>query len=303
MNIEKIGFIYSCDKISDWMHSYASLPIAKHIKESIFRIYFSPRDSQNRSNGSYLELDIKSPKKILKIAENPILESGIPGMFDDCGAQPCSILEIEGRQYMYYTGWSLGASIPFRTYLGLAIREADGDCFVKYSLAPILDRNDSEPLSVGWCFVMIHDGIFKMWYESNIGWKKINNQWEHFFNIKYAESKDGIYWERRNRVCIDIKGDENVVSRPSVLFEDNKFKMWYCFKVNRLYRLGYAESLDGINWVRLDNEITISGTSENWDNEEMAYPFVFNHEGNKYLLYNGNKYGKTGFGLAQIKNN
>ena len=29
-----------------------------------------------------------------------------------------------------------------------------------------------------------------------------------------------------------------------------------------------------------------------WDSEMIAYPFVFDHKGNRYMLYNGNSYGK-----------
>jgi hypothetical protein len=30
----------------------------------------------------------------------------------------------------------------------------------------------------------------------------------------------------------------------------------------------------------------------------IEYPFVFDHQGSRYLLYNGNNYGETGVGLA-----
>jgi putative glycosyltransferase len=35
-----------------------------------------------------------------------------------------------------------------------------------------------------------------------------------------------------------------------------------------------------------------------WDSEMIEYPFVFDHAGERYMLYNGNGYGKSGFGLA-----
>jgi hypothetical protein len=30
----------------------------------------------------------------------------------------------------------------------------------------------------------------------------------------------------------------------------------------------------------------------------ICYPFVFDHAGSRFMLYNGNGYGKTGFGIA-----
>jgi hypothetical protein len=32
----------------------------------------------------------------------------------------------------------------------------------------------------------------------------------------------------------------------------------------------------------------------------VEYPYVFNHKGKKYMLYNGNSYGKNGFGYAVL---
>ncbi|MDH5276133.1 MAG: hypothetical protein OEW88_06890, partial [Gammaproteobacteria bacterium] len=29
-----------------------------------------------------------------------------------------------------------------------------------------------------------------------------------------------------------------------------------------------------------------------------GYAFIFDHDGKRYMLYNGNGYGRTGFGLA-----
>ena len=35
----------------------------------------------------------------------------------------------------------------------------------------------------------------------------------------------------------------------------------------------------------------------------IEYPHVFDHNGKRHMLYNGNNYGKTGFGLAVLENN
>jgi len=64
------------------------------------------------------------------------------------------------------------------------------------------------------------------------------------------------------------------------------------------YRIGYAESKDGYQWVRKDNEVGINVSPSGWDSESMAYPHVFTHSGKKYMLYSGNNFGKGGFGLA-----
>lgn len=46
------------------------------------------------------------------------------------------------------------------------------------------------------------------------------------------------------------------------------------------------------------NSAWIDVSSSGWDSEMIEYPFAFHHSGALYMLYNGNGYGKTGFGLA-----
>ena len=66
------------------------------------------------------------------------------------------------------------------------------------------------------------------------------------------------------------------------------------------YRLGYAESIDGFKWDRLDDQIDLRSQSYCWDDimQEYCSTYVFN--GIRYLVYNGNEFGKTGFGYAVI---
>ena len=66
--------------------------------------------------------------------------------------------------------------------------------------------------------------------------------------------------------------------------------------------MGYAESFNGIDWTRNDKEVGILPSSTGWDSEMVCYPSVFDHHNNRYMVYNGNGYGKTGFGLARLEN-
>ncbi len=73
--------------------------------------------------------------------------------------------------------------------------------------------------------------------------------------------------------------------------------MWYSYK-GANYRIGYAESDDGLVWRRLDSQVGIDVSSSGWDSEMIEYAYVFEHGGTKYMLYNGNDYGRDGIGLA-----
>jgi hypothetical protein len=65
--------------------------------------------------------------------------------------------------------------------------------------------------------------------------------------------------------------------------------------------IGYADSKDGLEWGRKDDLAVVDISNAGWDSEMVEYPFVFDHKGNRYMLYNGNEYGKTGFGLAILE--
>ena len=140
-----------------------------------------------------------------------------------------------------------------------------------------------------------------MWYLSATKWKMEEGRPKHYYHIKYAESDNGIQWERKGIVCIDFASEEEyAISRPCVLKDKDVYRLWYSYR-GQSYRIGYAESGDGIHWERKDKEVGIDVSMSGWDCEMIEYPFVFDHQGQRYMLYNGNGYGKTGFGLAVLE--
>lgn len=296
----KKSLIFKPDGQFDWVITHAALPIAERIEEDRYRIYFSGRDKLNRSSIGYIEIDITEPQNIVNITEKPILVSGSLGCFDDCGVSPTWIVNFNNMKYLYYLGWNQGTTVLASELTGLAISKDDGKTFERFSRAPILERTDMEPFSilVASC-VLIEEGIWRMWYDSADAWISRDSS---RYNIKYAESEDGISWNRKGVVCIDINYDEGEtnISRASVIKENEIYKMWYCIAMigGGYKKISYAESRDGINWERKDKEGGLDLSESGWDSEMVCYPFVFNHKGKKIMLYNGNKYGKTGFGYA-----
>ena len=278
------------------MTSHAMLPIADHICGNIFRIYFSGRDKNNRSLIGFSQLDITNPKKNQIFSKEPVLSLGELGCFDDNGVTPSWIVNYNNKKNLYYIGWNKGSTVRYSLIAGLAISENNGASFRRNSRGPLLERTNLEPISIltSPC-VLKDDCTWKMWYTSGIKWMTEDLPQ---YNIKYAESSDGITWKRNGIVCIDFENkEETSISRPCVLKEDGIYKMWYSYKRN-VYKIGYAESSDGIKWIRKDHEVGIDVSESGWDSEMMAYPYVFFHQGNKYMLYNGNDYGRDGIGLA-----
>lgn len=286
----------------DWMVMHAQLPLAENIEGERYRIYFSGRNRQNMSQIGYLEININRPQDILHVTEKPVIRFGPLGTFDDSGVFPSWIVNHGKRKLMYYTGWMQGKRVPYYASIGLAI-SLDGSTYSKHSCAAILDRNNVDPYMTHSPCVMIENGKWRMWYCSGLGWEVENNKSKAYYHIRYAESEDGINWKRNGTVCLDFYSEnEFAISRPSVMRENGIYKMWYCYSRGS-YRIGYAESHDGIKWERKDHEVGIDISGTGWDSETIVYPFVFEHKGNKFLLYNGNSYGKEGFGYAQLHTN
>ncbi len=298
MKWTKLGLLFCPENNSEWMVSHAANPVAESLGKGLFRVYFSSRDKHNRSSIGYIEFDIRKPNQIQKIADRQLVTPGEPGLFDDSGASVGSLVLFNGKRYLYYTGWNLAITVPWRNSIGLAISDVGDLVFQKYSRAPIIDRNEVDPFSVSYPWVTREGDVWKMWYGSNLRWGSQHSDMDHV--IKYAESSDGIHWDRRGLVAIPLKySGEWGISKPSVVKDGEIYKMWYSSR-SATYRIGYAESADGIYWERKDAESGIDVSDSGWDSEMIEYPFVFDHGGKRYMLYNGNGYGKTGIGLAVL---
>ena len=306
-NWNKKGLLITPQKNLMWMNSHAMLPTLHHINGNIYRVYFSGRDKQNRSLIGYAEVEIiKDNLKVLKYSNTAVLSIGERGCFDDNGVTPSSIIPYKDFLYMFYIGWNSGTSTTRMSLVaGLAISSDGGETFERNSRAPLLERSDLEPYSILTAPYVLYSNtkkIWEMWYVSCEGWR---NKDLPTYNIKYAYSNDCVNWTRDAKICIDfIDNNETALARPYVLFEENKYKMWFSYKSeNTTYKIGYAESSNGINWNRItnNNELNVGKTGE-WDSDMVEYSCVFNHGKYKFMLYNGNGYGENGIGYA-VKNN
>jgi len=296
----KKGLIFDPPGNIPWIASHAAVPIPYHLGEDRFRIYFSGRDEVGRAQLGSIEIDINHPAHVLAWSEEPALRSGEPGNFDDSGAMGDWILRRDNDLYLYYTGWNRGVTVPFRNSIGLAISRDDGRSFVKQYDGPILDRYIYDPCFLSCACVLVEGSKWRLWYVSGLRWEDQEAGLKHYYHIKYAESANGILWDRQGIVCIDFRDDnEHVISRPCVIRDGGLYKMWYSYRGDS-YRIGYAESHDGIEWLRKDHLAGIDVSESGWDSEMIEYAYVFDHGGRRYMLYNGNGYGKTGIGLAVL---
>jgi hypothetical protein len=289
-----------CDGFSgaSWAVSHAALPVVDEINGG-HRVYFSARDDRGRARIGYADTNLAAPGAWL-VSPRPALDLGPLGTFSDSGVTSSCIVNHQGTKYQYFTGWSLGASVPFFLHAGLALSDDNGASFRPLSNAPLFERSDADPFLTASPWVLIDGGVWRMWYVSGLAWVMSGGKPMHKYHIRYAESRDGIVWDRRGIVCIDFKSDhEYAIARPCVVRDAGTYRMWYSYRGDR-YRIGYAESGDGVVWTRLDECAGIDVTAGAWDSDMIEYPCVVDVGGRRLMLYNGNDYGKTGIGLAEV---
>lgn len=304
----KKGLIYNVNGKFEWNKSHAQVPVADVLSDRI-RIYYATRNSLGKSNVSFIEVDRVNPRKILFENDHPIFQFGDIGTFDDSGIMPSSIITVNREKYLYYVGWTTRQTVPYHNAIGLAISKDGGKTFNKISKGPIITVNNIEPYFSGTSFVIFDNGIFKMWYLSCVRWEVYDQKPEPLYNIKYAESSDGINWQQTAKVAIELDNDEGGLVSASVIKQNNLYKMWfgkrkkrdYRNNVSNTYRIGYAESFDGVNWTRKDAFSGINISPDGWDSEMISYPFVVINNNELMMFYNGNRFGKTGFGYAILE--
>lgn len=303
----KQGLFFVPDGSLPWARTHASVPTVDVLSEQVWRIYYAARDAQNRCSISYLDVEAGNPHRILYQHDQPIMPLGKLGTFDDSGMMPSWIVTYQGVKYLYYTGWNVRQTVPYQNAIGLAISRDGGQTFERYGEGPVLGLTVHEPYFTGTATVMVDEGRWRNWYAACTKWEMIDGRAEPFYHLKYAESCDGINWDRRGVVAIDYQNENEAgIVRASVLKEDELYKMWYAtrqaqdYRVDKTksYRIGYAESTDGIVWRRLDEQAGIDVSASGWDAEMVAYPCVIQTGGKKYMFYNGNGFGRSGIGYA-----
>ncbi|HWA11819.1 MAG TPA: hypothetical protein VHA15_01870 [Burkholderiales bacterium] len=299
MRWRKLGLVFAPENVHDWMRSHAANTAAERIDGELYRIYFSTRGENNRSSIGWVEVDMRHPTRVLRVSEHPVVSPGAIGTFDDSGASMACLVSDGNTRYLYYLGWNLGVTVPWRNSIGLAIARDGSDHFEKWSAAPVMDRGPTDPYSISYPWVVREGDRWRMWYGSNLSWGTEQRDMAHL--IKYAESDDGIHWRRDGRIAIPFAApDEYAMSKPCVFQHGGRYRMWYSYR-GTAYRIGYAESPDGLAWTRLDHLAGIGPSETGWDAESVEYPNVFRHEERTYMLYNGNGYGRTGFGIAILE--
>jgi hypothetical protein len=311
MRLVSLGRIFSANKQSQWMNSYAQVPRAI-LLEDVIRIYFATRGlpdeaGQYTSRVGYVDVDKCLPTKIVSIAEHPVLDVGESGSFDEFGVMPGEISQIGSELRMLYTGWARPPGMPYQTWIGEARSDLRGSHFERVSQYPVLGATPEESILCNGPFTISHRGSDHMFYSSGLRWIDSQPSPECQYVIMHAQCSPGGEWLRDGVGSIPILHEMECQNAPTVHYKDGRFHMLFCHRhaldfrnPERGYRLGYAWSDDLVCWHRNDEKLVLSGMRSHWDNEMQCYPGFFRIRNEVFVLYCGNYFGKSGFGIATV---
>lgn len=285
--------------------------------DNFVRIYFSTRE-KDQKNGKYLShvafVDFKKNlKDIISVSKKTVVELGGLGCFDEHGIFPINVLRHKNRVYAYTCGWNRRVSVSVDTSIGFATSDDHGLTFQKLGSGPILSSSLNEPFLVGDAFVKVYDEVFHMWYMFGTQWKQYseNSPADRTYKIGHATSIDGIEWQKEDgrQIIPDKLNNNESMALPSVIKIGDRYHMFFCYRESsdfrknshRGYRIGYAYSDDLVNWTRNDDNVGLDTSDDSWDSDMQCYPHVFECDDKIYMLYNGNEFGRYGFGITELE--
>lgn len=235
-----------------------------------------------------------------KYANNPILDVGDVGSWDQATVGFHSVLYADSLYHMWYAG-NDGNKIN----IGYAT-SPDGVIWTKYENNPVLAVGDFGEWDALWvtCPTVLRDSTgYKMWYLGN-------DPTFSGFVTGYATSPDGVNWTKySNNPVLDVgisgSWDQAVAAVGTVLFNGTLYEMWYAgAAIFGAPDIGYATSEDGITWKKFEtNPVMVRGEAGSWDNSLINVPdVIYDNNENKFHMWyrgaNGNA-SKVGYAESQ----
>lgn len=311
---EKLGKLFDPRDLqyASWMKEFAQSPSVL-ICEKHVRVYFTSRpaptaDGQYLSFLTYIDVDRSNLLKVLRICNEPILNLGRFGTFDEFGTSPVSVIRDRDEIRVYYAGWTRCESVPFNGAIGVAVSHDNGDTFTRLGDGPVLSYSPDEPFLIGSPRIRKFGNLWYLWYVSGKEWVRTEGKPEPVYKIRMAFSSDGINWVKYGHDLIKDKlGDHECQACADVIFRNGKYHMFFSYRHihgykgrEGGYRIGYASSINMLQWNRVDEMAGMHVSEVGWDSEMISYPHVFTLDEETYMLYQGNGMGREGIGLARL---
>jgi len=295
----KAGLIFTPSGRHPQLRSHAANPLAVLLSGDLYRIFYSGRDKHNRSSVGAFDYDIE--RKIVVVDhQEPFFCAGPKGSFYEDGVSIGNCYQVDGVTYMLFMGWQNPPDAHWRGDIG-RLQVHDDLTLSLDQDKPFITAEEFNSISLSYPWVQrVESGGFEMWYGTTDSWDAGNGEMLHV--LRRAISVDGHKWHRTEDVIPYKLGVAQAFSRPTLLTnEDGSEDMWFSYRSGdgTPYRIGHSRKMEN-GWSMPPGNPGIDVSVSGWDSEMIEYPFVFGHNGKTFMLYNGNSYGRSGIGLAEL---
>ena len=183
--MEKLGLIFDPREHCDWATTHAWVPTPSkcwHLINAEF--IFAGRNAENLSQLGAFLIDLINPDRVFEVTESPLITLGPLGSFDDSAILPSCIVNL-GENKLLLRWLMQGKRVPYYAAIGLAVSQDGGKSFKKQGKGPVLARNEIDPFFTASNYILIENGLWRMWYTSNTGWKSLDGKVIPRYHIKY----------------------------------------------------------------------------------------------------------------------
>lgn len=286
----------------EWHKLNTQLPISYLINSNKLRLFITLCDSKNRGRLGFVDVNPDNPSEIIDYSQNPLLDLGKQGYFDENGVVSTALLEDNGKLYMYYCGFQKHVNYPYSSLAGVAVSTDGGQSFARVKETPLLERKDGEMFIRTGVGIYKYDDVYRLYYASGNEWIPVNDKLVPKYSFRYIDSDSPICFDGDSKKLFPLENDEFGMTSPQIFKMNTRYGMVYSLRtISKGYHMGYAASQDGINFYRDDEVMNFERPSGEFDSEMICYGKCYKHGDRIYLFYSGNHYGMDGIGWAELE--
>lgn len=304
------GLLVAVKPNHPWWVSHAQLPTVLPFSDRLWRVYFGARDANNRSRALAVDVDPGDNMRILMEHFDPLLEFGPVGAFDHRGVSPSAALLVDGQVRLYYIGVSVREDVRGQTAIGLAVSD-DGLDFRRAFVGPVLGAGPFDPYFATAATVGRESEGYRMWYVGGTEWRTVNGLPDPSYELRVARSADGLLWNPRTETYLALDTPAQAgLGRPWFARTADGLRLWFSRRGNA-YRVR-GDGAYRLASIGVDEQGAFSGTAEpvtfenppapgDFDSWMQAYACVVPHGEDLVMFYNGDDFGREGFGWARLR--
>jgi hypothetical protein len=297
LTYRKLGLVRAPDG-SPLQRQHAILP-TPWFSDAGLRVFYASTDADLVGRVFWIDLDPENPVRIVGESPVPALDAGQVGTFDMHGVNAISVVPDESGLRLYYAGYHRGTGVPYTLFTGLAHSVDGGASFSRVSRTPVLDRTDQELFFRTAAHVARMQDRWEAWYIGGGAWTEFEGKSLPLYGLRHTTSADGVIWSAPTTLLDpDPAAGQIGFGRPSLLPDQDGHRLFLSVRTVRGYTLSHATTPDGLEFADWQHDVLpVSGSG--WDSEMICYGTPLLVEDREFLFYNGNRFGWTGFGVAE----